>query len=206
MRETTIFRVLSALLVAAVAGVYAIALIRDNGEPKPGGPQVLTAEEALSRLSWAEVPKPLPDITFDGPEGRPVSLAEFRGRVVLVNFWATWCQPCLAEMAELDKVQATLGGPGFAVVAVSVDRKGADAQAWLKANNIAHLAYYNDSKAEIWTTLGMAGLPMSLIVDAQGREVARLPRPAAWGSDRGLAILRDAIVKHGGGRTGKPTE
>ena len=71
-----------------------------------------------------ETPRPLPDIQFENGQGEAMSLADFRGKVVLLNIWATWCAPCRREMPTLERLQATLGGPDFQVVALSLDRKG----------------------------------------------------------------------------------
>src|SRR3546814_14643234 len=75
-------------------------------------------------MSLHDSPRDLPDLQFKDGSGKPVSLADFRGRVVLLNLWATWCGPCREEMPTLDRLQATPGGPNFDVVALSIDRAG----------------------------------------------------------------------------------
>src|SRR3546814_14258724 len=75
-------------------------------------------------MSLHDSPRDLPDLQFKDGSGKPVSLADFRGRVVLLNLWATWCGPCREEMPTLDRLQATLGGPDFEVFALSIDRAG----------------------------------------------------------------------------------
>ncbi|MFZ5616044.1 MAG: TlpA disulfide reductase family protein [Pseudomonadota bacterium] len=129
-------------------------------------------------------------------EGREMTLADFRGRAVLVNFWATWCAPCLKELPSLDALEGELGGDGFAVVAVAADPKGpVAAQAFLNRLKLKNLKLYADPKLSLAiATGGSAVLPVSILYDAQGREIGRLTGEADWTSAEAKALIRAAIA------------
>jgi thiol-disulfide isomerase/thioredoxin len=150
----------------------------------------------LSKLVRVNAPTALPDITFNDDKGQPRSLAEWKGKVVLLNLWATWCAPCKLEMPSLDRLQAQLGGADFAV---SLDRGGADVpRKFLSASNLVHLPLLQDETAGLAGKVGAIGLPATLILDREGREVARLLGPAEWDSSHAIAVIREVI---GGQRT-----
>ena len=141
---------------------------------------------------------PAPDAAFTGPEGQRLTLADLRGRTVLVNLWATWCAPCKAEMPALDRLQARLGGADFAVVAVNLDTRNLDrARGWLRDNGIAHLAYYADPAGRLLPALQrsgeVAGLPTTIVIDRAGCEVGVMKGPADWASEDALKLVRALI-------------
>lgn len=143
------------------------------------------------------LPKPLPApvITFRDGNGQKRALADFAGKVVLVNFWATWCGPCRREMPSLDKLQTRLGGPDFIVVALSSDRKGPKVvRKFYQENNIQHLDTFIDKTTKAQRAFGVYGLPTSLLLDAKGREVGRLVGPAEWASDDAIALIKEVIA------------
>jgi thiol-disulfide isomerase/thioredoxin len=143
-------------------------------------------------------PKPAPIIAFNGPNGQPVSLADFNGKTILVNLWATWCVPCREEMPALDKMQAELGGADFEVVAINVDTRNPEKpKAWLQENGIHNLAYYADPAGKLLQTLQksghVVGLPTTFLVHASGCEIALLKGPAEWASPDAFAFMRAAL-------------
>ena len=143
-------------------------------------------------------PKRLPALAFTGPDGTAKTLAEYRGRTVLLNLWATWCAPCRQEMPALDKLQATLGGADFEVVAVNIDTRNVDKpKAWLKEAGVERLAYYADPEAKVFQDLrrvGKAvGMPTTLLVDQEGCELALINGPAEWASADAFAFIRAAL-------------
>jgi thiol-disulfide isomerase/thioredoxin len=139
-------------------------------------------------------PKPLPDFTFTDAEGKPHGVADFAGRGLLINLWATWCPPCVAEMPALDRAQAALADEDILVLALSSDRGGkAQVEAFYRARDIRRLGLWLDPRGAASRALGARGLPTSVIVDRQGREMARLEGDAAWDAPAMLADIRRLV-------------
>lgn len=158
------------------------------------------AHGELAALVVADSPRRLPPLAFKDAAGKPKSLAEWQGRTVLLNLWATWCVPCRKEMPALDALQRQLGGPGFEVVAVNIDTRDPDKpKAWLAETGIKDLAYYADPSAKIFQDLkaiGKAfGMPTTLVVDPSGCEIAALAGPAEWASGDALTFMKTALGK-----------
>ncbi len=155
-----------------------------------------SAQEPPQNFAVHETPKPIPEIRFQDVEGKSLSLAEFRGKTVLLNVWATWCAPCRREMPTLDRLQRKLGGPDFMVLALSIDRAGIDAvRKFFGEVNVQDLAIYIDTTARAATQLGAVGLPATLLIDREGREIGRLIGPAEWDTPEMIAFLRDQVGK-----------
>jgi thiol-disulfide isomerase/thioredoxin len=156
------------------------------------------ARGEVAAVGVSSAPKPPPAIAFTGPEGQPMSLADFKGRTILVNLWATWCVPCREEMPALDRLQAELGGPDFQVVAINVDTRNRDKpKAWLQENGIANLAYHADPEGRILQVLQksghVVGLPTTFVVDGSGCEIALLKGPAEWASPDAVTFMKAAL-------------
>ncbi|HEY5831714.1 MAG: TlpA disulfide reductase family protein [Hyphomicrobiaceae bacterium] len=148
----------------------------------------------MAAFIFRKSPEELPEVKFLDAEGKERTLAHWRGKVVLLNLWATWCLPCRKEMPALDRLQAEMGSDKFQVVAVSVDRTGlAGARKFLDETKTGKLALYADPTARLATTLRAAGLPATLLLDAQGREVGRLLGPAEWDSDNAKRLIAAQI-------------
>ncbi len=146
-----------------------------------------------------ETPRPLADMRFKDGSGRAGSLADFRGKIVLLNIWATWCTPCRREMPTLDRLQAGLGGPEFEVVALSIDRKGLQVvSAFYAEIGISHLAAYIDGSGKAAGALGIRGMPTTLLIDRDGRELGRLVGPAEWDSAEMVAFIRTQLAPRSG--------
>lgn len=199
-----------AKLIASLAGAAfliagAVYLIgQGGGNPVPA--ERSAAYAALDRAATGEVanftPKPAPvalaDVTFRDAEGRERSLADFRGKLVLLNLWATWCAPCREEMPELDALQAELGGEHFEVLALSVDTAGQEqVVSFLISVGVAHLAPYHDPTAKANFTLGAFGLPTTILISPQGDEIGRMAGPAHWASEDAKTLIREAIRLYG---------
>lgn len=139
-------------------------------------------------------PRAVPALEFADGAGNTRALADFRGRVVVLNVWATWCAPCREEMPTLDALQAALGGPRLEVVALSVDREGAGVvREFFDALGIEHLQVYVDTRMRAPAKLGVPGIPATLVIDREGREVARLIGPADWNSPAMRDYLRGLL-------------
>ncbi len=199
-----------AAVFAAIAGFLAVIVAdRIGGPPQAGIANNADAGSAaaanvaepeassgLEKLVRSETPKPLPAFTFTDGNGRERRLSDWKGRVVLLNLWATWCAPCKVEMPSLDRLQARLGGPDFQVVPISLDWSGPDKpRQFLKANKLDNLALYLDSSKTVLRAVGALGLPTTVLIDREGREIARLAGAAEWDSPEVVAMIRELMAE-----------
>ncbi|MGB8899627.1 MAG: TlpA disulfide reductase family protein [Methylocella sp.] len=148
----------------------------------------------IAALTLATEPKPLPELDFETPEGTKASLANFAGRTVLLNLWATWCVPCRQEMPALDRLQGMLGSKDFTVVAVNIDTAKLDRpRAFLNETGVKNLKLYTDNAAAAFQTLRQAGkvlgLPATILIGKDGCEIGTMAGPAQWDSEDALALL-----------------
>jgi thiol-disulfide isomerase/thioredoxin len=141
-------------------------------------------------------PRALPDLAFVDDAGKPKQLSDFRGKAVLLNIWATWCPPCREEMPSLDRLQKTLGGPGFEVVALSLDADGALAvKRFYEETGIGALAIYVDPGMRATRQLSTPGVPTTLLIDAQGRELGRHSGPAQWDDPEAVRAISRYVAR-----------
>jgi thiol-disulfide isomerase/thioredoxin len=152
------------------------------------------AAEPARQLPLHDTAVPVPDIAFVDETGAPRSLADFHGKVVLLNIWATWCVPCRTEMPTLDRLQGALGGPDFEVVALSIDRGGPQVvREFFDEIGIQHLAINIDASSRAAFVLGAVGLPATLLIDRDGTEGGRLIGPAEWDAPEMVALVKSVI-------------
>ncbi len=184
---------------AALLYVILSAALSGGPEKAPGDRAVFSepalATGAMEKFVFAASARSAPTEPFLH-SGAQTTLAAFRGRTVLVNFWATWCAPCLKELPSLDALEAEMGGEDFAVVAVAADPKGPEiAAAFLDKLNIRNLALYADPKLSlVIATGGSTALPLSILYDSKGREIGRLSGEADWASREAKALVQAAIA------------
>ncbi len=185
-----------------VAGVLAYDIVRRASTPATQVAGATPTTGSNSTDSWAnplavsvfEQPRPVPDIRFQDDHHRGLTLADFRGRVVLLNVWATWCVPCRQEMQALDRLQARLGGDDFAVVALSIDRRGVDAvRDFYREIGVQKLAVYLDPSAIGSRDLAVEGVPTTLVIDRQGGEVVRKMGAAEWDGPQVVSLIQRTI-------------
>jgi thiol-disulfide isomerase/thioredoxin len=194
-------------IAAGLAAVYGIGAMQRNPADASCKPAAELARR-LAPLARGEVaavaiasePKRLPELTFTGADGKPRALADFQGKTILLNLWATWCVPCRKEMPALDALQAKLGSDKFEVVAVNIDTRNLDKpKTWLQEVGITKLGYYADPSAKVFQDLkaiGKAfGMPTTLLVDPQGCELGALAGPAEWASDDAVKLIEAASGK-----------
>lgn len=175
--------VLALLTVSAALAAGMMWALGAPGDPVVGS-KAPGAADKLERALHASSPQqrlPLPDLRFADGSGAPRSLADFRGRFILLNVWATWCTPCRKEMPGLDRLQQALGGQDFEVVALSIDRGGIAAiEPFYEEMDLQSLRVYVDERAEALAALGALGIPVTLLVDPQGREIWRVSGAIDW--------------------------
>ncbi len=179
---------LAAVIALAAAVGFGLADVR----PEPRG--------AIQHFSYTVPSRPVPPTPFVDAAGAAVSLSDFRGSVVLLNFWATWCAPCVREMPALDRLQAALGGEAFTVLVVSIDRGGAKVAApFLKRLGVTRLRTHLDPKSKLARAFAIAGLPTSILIDGAGREVGRVQGPAEWDAPEARELIRHFMPAPGPG-------
>lgn len=192
--------VLAPVLSAAIALVMGLFM----GLVMGLGPGKVRAEEApplkgLLKYNFILLDQPAPAPEAPGVTdafGGRVGLADFRGQVVLVNFWATWCAPCVHEMPSLDRLQARLGPEGLLVMAVSQDRKGlAAAEPFYREQGLDNLEIFLDPKGDFARAMGVAGLPTTLLLDDQGRIVGALEGPLEWDGPEAVELIRFYLAR-----------
>ena len=160
----------------------------------PGAIAEELAVGAMVNFTLHAEPRPVTDTVFQDENGAPLRLANFAGKIVLVNLWATWCAPCRREMPELDRLQERLGGADFHVLALAVDRGGAKkVKAFFEEIGIKHLKPYVDPTTKAFRIFKAYGLPTSIVVGRNGRELGRLIGPAAWDTPDALRLMRHFI-------------
>lgn len=134
------------------------------------------------------------NVEFRDGAGNKLSLQNWRGKVVLLNLWATWCAPCRHEMPALDRLQGAMGGDNFEVVAVSIDRKGVEAaQNFLTEIKVQNLKLYIDKTSKIARDSDTFGMPTTILINREGKEIGRMIGPAEWDSNQAKALITAAI-------------
>jgi thiol-disulfide isomerase/thioredoxin len=152
------------------------------------------AKGELAALQLSSEPRRAIQVAFERDGGAKLTVADFKGRPILLNLWATWCIPCRAEMPALDRLQAAKGGPGFEVVAVNVDTARLERRAaFLDSVGVKSLTRYADPSGDAFETLhkdGKAlGLPVTLVIDKDGCEVGAVEGGAKWDSAEARALV-----------------
>lgn len=197
----THLKVALVITTASAVSLFAAAAYLHFERGRPDTPVVSNlllpspaAQRGGNSLGIHETPQAVPELSFVDGEGRSLSLADFRGRTILLNIWATWCVPCRKEMPSLDRLQAKLGGPGFEVVPLSIDRGGvAKVRAFYKELGLKALGIYVDASGKSLYRLGAVGIPATLLINPDGLEVGRLAGPAEWDNPEIIGQIERAM-------------
>lgn len=184
-------RDLATFMIAIVVG-SAVSIYIRRGSASLVPPEI-SVDGKTGSLNLLREPREIPDIRFSDGDGRPLKLSSFRGKMVLLNIWATWCPPCRAEMPPLDRLQARLGGQKFEVVALSIDQGGTFVvRTFYDEIGIKALRIYTDHSGQAFT-LGVNGVPATLLIDRTGRELGRKLGPAEWDSREIVKLIQSYV-------------
>ena len=148
------------------------------------------AQNGLPNLAWLDPPREAPVVEYLVENGATQTLEAFRGKVVVLNFWATWCPPCVAEMPYLDELAASHGGDYLAVVTMAMERASeARILEFYDRIGASHLGIYRDPDMTLARSMRVFGLPTTVLIDHQGKVVAQLVGEADWSSQAALADI-----------------
>ncbi len=179
----------------ALALVYTALTMGAN--PAFAGPDNLAAlrDGDMKKLIIHETPAATSDAAFDLEDnGGKSTLADYRGKYLLVNFWATWCAPCRKEMPQLNALQKEFGGDDFQVLTIATGRNSPeDIVRFFKEAGVDSLPRHQDPKQALASQMAVFGLPISVLIDPEGREIARLRGDADWSSDSAKAIIKALV-------------
>ncbi|PKQ13541.1 MAG: thioredoxin [Alphaproteobacteria bacterium HGW-Alphaproteobacteria-1] len=185
IRQIVLYMSLALGANAAVADTAALEALRDGH---------------MKKLMFHAAPKPAPLTEFERADGTTGTLADYRGQHVVLNFWATWCAPCRAEMPTLANLQTELGSEAFSVVTIATGRNPPPAmKKFFDEIGVTNLPLHRDPKSALAREMGVFGLPITVILDPDGHELARLTGDADWDSDSAKAIIRALVEGTGAG-------
>ena len=192
-----------AAIIATVIGfvaVYASLTLSGNGEKISDATNQQKYQkmqgERLRAFIFHKEPKPFDDFKFQDAFGKTRSLSEWRGKVVLLNLWATWCAPCREEMPSLDNLKKHFSNEKFDVVTISMDRGGVSKpRKFFDEERIKYLDLFIDKTSRLMFQMKAVGLPATILLDQQGREIGRMAGPAQWDSDRAIDLVKKALLK-----------
>jgi thiol-disulfide isomerase/thioredoxin len=188
-----------ALWGGALVGVAAVVYIIGSSSTKPTPPAPSASATATSfagKLTTPSQPTPSPDYTFYDSDGRAMKIADLKGKVVVMNIWATWCAPCVTEMPTLAKLQASYAGKPVEVVTVSIDSESSAAKARIFIAQHSPLKFYHDREMKLPFKLSppAPGAPTTVIYGKDGLEVARVAGEADWSGAEARALVDKALA------------
>ncbi len=177
------------------AVVYTALLLGANAAFADTAELEALREGTLKKLIFASEAKDVSQAIFTDPDGNEFSLADWQGKYVLVNFWATWCAPCRKEMPSLDALQTEFGGDDFDVVTIATGRNKVPAiNRFFAEIEVTNLPILLDPKQKLAREMAVLGLPISVLLNREGQEIARLRGDADWYSDSARAIIAAMIA------------
>lgn len=191
MPPTLISRLIKIMVVGLVVGL-AYVMLQSCSKPKTGLESYATA--SLSKLRVLDPAPPRPAAEFMTPNGDPITLAKLQsgpadGKTIVVNLWATWCPPCIAEMPSLNALQERYGDDKFQVITINFDRDPKDGEAFLQDNGLTVLPFYHNPNFALAREYAVAGLPLTVIYSPSGKERVRVVGEADWDSVEARSLI-----------------
>jgi thiol-disulfide isomerase/thioredoxin len=184
------------LLTGTAGGLILLGTALGLPGAAAGGNAVPPLGGSLKDFTLIDPPRPVPQASFLNGDQQPVTMDQFKGRVVLLNFWATWCGPCREEMPSIDRLQAQLGGADFTVLALSLDEGGlTPVRHFFGQLGIQHLDIYLDPSNALPLALKVPALPTTMVIDRNSNIVGIMVGPATWDSSEALALMHYFIGK-----------
>lgn len=176
--------------ILRLAVLYVGLTLMGNPAGADVGRLIALADGELSRIQFHASPRAIDAPGFLGADGGPASLADYRGKYVLLNFWALWCFPCVKEMPALNRLDGAIGG-NFEVVTLATGRNARTAvDVFFQDKQLNNLPKLFDPKMAVARAIGVPGLPVTLFVDPEGREVARATGDFHWDSPEAQKLIR----------------
>jgi peroxiredoxin len=180
VRRVNLQSIILIILVFVAVGIIVLLQNKDSSFNLSGMPQL-------------EKGVPAPNFTLPGLDGKMVNLADYKGKVVLLNIWATWCPPCVEEMPSMEKLYQELKDESFEILAVSIDVSGAKAVLpFMKKHKLSFPAL-TDTKGAIKSLYQVTGVPESIIIDKDGIIVEKVIGPRDWASPGAIRFFRNLI-------------
>ena len=182
---------LSVCLVVCLVLILAISGPHSTLEAQ----NIAFAPKGLQNFKATIPPKPIPSVAFLDGAAKNRTLKDYLGRGVVLNFWATWCGPCVREMPHLDRLNALIRKNGIDVLVMSEDRNGAKlVEKFFQINGLKHLLPLRDPKGKLMRRLAVRGLPTTILIDSLGREVGRVVGPVEWDKPDVVAFIRRLLT------------
>ncbi|KQI71582.1 thioredoxin [Loktanella sp. 5RATIMAR09] len=180
-------KLISALLYTALMG------LANTGHTDVAAAEAMR-EGDMRKLNFHSAPVAASDVPFTGADGREMTLADFGGKYVVLNFWATWCAPCRVEMPHLSALQTAMGGDQMEVVTIATGRNPLPVmQRFFEEIEVDNLPLHTDPRQSLARGMGVLGLPVTVILDPDGYEIARMQGEADWSSENAMAIMQALI-------------
>lgn len=182
------YRVYPSLLLVLVFSVFSVQVWASHEASEP-------SDGTTNSFRWLESPLPVSTVQIRNGEGNRVSLSQFKGKVVLLNLWASWCPPCIRELPALDRLQQRLGGEDFVVVAVSMDRDPDLArQMFFDRLSLEHLTFYTEPADQLGRFFPVDVLPSNFFIDREGQAMGMLRSYVDWEAPQADALIRRLIA------------
>lgn len=180
-------KLISVLLYTAILG------LANTGHADVAAAEAMR-EGDMRKLIFHSTPMTSSDVAFTSEDGQEMTLADFRGKHIVLNFWATWCAPCRHEMPLLSALQDEMGGDQMEVVTIATGRNPLPAmQRFFDEIGVDNLPLHTDPRQSLARGMGVLGLPVTVILDPEGNEIARMQGDADWSGENAMAIMRTLI-------------